>query len=133
MDLFGNTKKKNEYCDMAIRKIEELLSRNSIYDICQFVIIKSKDGNSKITINIICNGFYFEFADIIIKMAVFKSVSKHYSQFSVRRKSNLFQSTLSLLQFQSFLILKLFSVRQAFAHGQSNREYHQEPFFHQHG
>ena len=53
MDIFGNTKKKNEYCDMAIRKIEELLSRNSIYDICQFVIIKSKDGNSKITINII--------------------------------------------------------------------------------
>lgn len=80
----GRTKKKNEYCDMAIRKIEELLSRNSIYDICQFVIIKSKDGNSKITINIICNGFYFEFADIIIKMAVFKSVSKHKVNFNFK-------------------------------------------------
>ena len=80
----GRTKKKNEYCDMAIRKIEELLSRNSIYDICQFVIIKSKDGNSKITINIVCNGFYFEFADIIIKMAVFKSVSKHKVNFNFK-------------------------------------------------
>ena len=80
----GRTKKKNEYCDMAIRKIEELLSRNSIYDICQFVIIKSKDGNSKITINIICNGFYFEFADIIIKMAVFNSVSKHNVNFNFK-------------------------------------------------
>ena len=80
----GHTKKKMEYCDMAIRKIEELLSRNSIYDICKFVIRKSKDSKSKITINIICNGFNFEFADIIINKTVYKSVSKHKDNFNFK-------------------------------------------------
>ena len=74
---YAKSKNSTKLLDLIEDKINALLARNSIYDICRFNLRKSYNDERKSVVRIICNGYNFEFGDISLRKDSFNLMFKH--------------------------------------------------------